>query len=374
MKVKKTFQNLFKAFFQNIFKILYGKIIYEKNEKNKNVDISVINNPEIITFFKKKYKVMKIKKGRIYNDNVQNVAIINKNLILNEVSYQQLNGELKGAENNICLKIGTPRVKKKVNGRVLNLAQGASGHNNYSHWLLDMLPKLKLYEEIFDFDDLEYIYLNKLNDYQKKTIDLLGLKNVKIIDSNRYRHLECKELIATHHPSYFEGFILDQAQFVPKWIIEWLRKSFLDKSEKINLGDKIFIDRSSSTFEHCQIINLDETIEFLKNQGFESVKLENLTFQQQVFLFKKAKIIVGAHGAGLSNLSFCQRNCKVIEMRPSKPGYGYQNKVYERISEINDLDYKLYSTDFIEEKKKVDGDIEVNLKILNDYLNRVRNI
>ena len=234
MKVKKTFQNLFKAFFQNIFKILYGKIIYEKNEKNKNVDISVINNPEIITFFKKKYKVMKIKKGRIYNDNVQNVAIINKNLILNEVSYQQLNGELKGAENNICLKIGTPRVKKKVNGRVLNLAQGASGHNNYSHWLLDMLPKLKLYEEIFDFDDLEYIYLNKLNDYQKKTIDLLGLKNVKIIDSNRYRHLECKELIATHHPSYFEGFILDQAQFVPKWIIEWLRKSFLDKSEKIN--------------------------------------------------------------------------------------------------------------------------------------------
>ena len=70
MKVKKTFQNLFKAFFQNIFKILYGKIIYKKNEKNKNVDISVINNPEIITFFKKKYKVMKIKKGRIYNDNV----------------------------------------------------------------------------------------------------------------------------------------------------------------------------------------------------------------------------------------------------------------------------------------------------------------
>ena len=61
-------------------------------------------------------------------------------------------------------------------------------------------------------------------------------------------------------------------------------------------------------------------------------------------------------------------------MRPSKPGYGYQNKVYERISEINDLDYKLYYTDFIEEKKKVDGDIEVNLKILNDYLNRVRNI
>ena len=371
MKVKKTFQNLFKVLFQKIFKILYGKIIYEENDKNQNLDISVVNNEKILTFFKKKYKVFKINKGRIYNDNVQNVAIINKNIILNEASYQQLNGELKSAEYNICLKIGTPRIKKKVNGRVLNLAQGASGHNNYSHWLLDMLPKFKLYDEIFNFNDLDYIYLNKLNDYQKTTIDLLGLKNVKIIDSNRYRHLECEELIATHHPSYFKGFILDQAQFIPKWIIEWLRKNFLDKSEKINLGDKIFIDRSSSTFGHCQIINLGETLEFLKSQGFESVKLENLSFQQQVFLFKKAKIIVGAHGAGLSNLSFCQKNCKVIEIRPSKPGYGYQNKVYERISEINNLDYKLYSTNFIEERKKINGDIKVDLKVLNDYLNRI---
>ena len=51
-------------------------------------------------------------------------------------------------------------------GRVLSLAQGASGHTNYYHWLFDMLPKIKLYTEIYDIVDLDFIYLNKLNSFQ----------------------------------------------------------------------------------------------------------------------------------------------------------------------------------------------------------------
>ncbi|WP_415286513.1 hypothetical protein ABXT46_00245 [Candidatus Pelagibacter sp. Uisw_104] len=48
-----------------------------------------------------------------------------------------------------ALKLTTlSRIKKKIHGRVLNLAQGASGHNNFSHWMLDALPKLKLYSDI----------------------------------------------------------------------------------------------------------------------------------------------------------------------------------------------------------------------------------
>tara|TARA_B100000902_G_C27300667_1_gene912591 strand:+ start:1275 stop:2399 length:1125 start_codon:yes stop_codon:yes gene_type:complete len=368
LKTKKYFQNLIKLIIQKIFKFIYGSIYYSDELKLKNfIKIFEIKNKKIKTFFDKTYEVYQISNGRIYNDNVQNVAIISKNQIINGPSYQQIDGELKTVNFNICLKIGTPRLKKKIDGRVLNLAQGASGHNNYSHWLLDMLPKFRLYKEFFKFEDLEYIYLNKVKDYQKSSLNLLGLQNVKLIDSDKFRHLECKELIATHHPSYFQGYILDQAQFVPKWIIEWIRDTFLDKSDEINSNGKIFIDRSGSSFNHCQIINHSEVKDFLKKKDFEIIKTENLSFKQQINLFKKAKIIVSAHGAGLANLSFCEKNCNVIEIRPSKPGYGYQNKVYERISEINNLNYKLYSTEYIEDKDK-NGDILINTKILNNYL------
>ena len=143
MKIKKIFQRLFKNTCYNLFKTIYGRVIFAIN--NKDVKILEINSKKILTYEKKKYKIYQISKGRIYNDNVQNVAIISKNQIVEGPSYQQIEGELKTANYNICIKIGTPRFKKKINGRVFNLAQGASGHSNYSHWLLDMLPKLKLY-------------------------------------------------------------------------------------------------------------------------------------------------------------------------------------------------------------------------------------
>ena len=65
---------------------------------------------------------------------------------------------------------------------------------------------------------------------------------------------------------YFKGFILDQAQYIPEWIIFWLRENYLNKSSQISTHKKIFIDRSESIFKHCQIINYQETIDFLKEK------------------------------------------------------------------------------------------------------------
>tara|TARA_Y100000389_G_scaffold111748_1_gene108813 strand:- start:813 stop:1928 length:1116 start_codon:yes stop_codon:yes gene_type:complete len=371
MKFKKIFQNLYKNTVHYIFKIIYGNIIYSKKYSLKNnINILEINNKKILTFWNKKYNVFQILHGRIYNDNIQNVAVISKNNIVHGASYQQIDGDLKGAENNICLRIGTPRIKKKFPGCVLNLAQGASGHNNYSHWLLDILPKLKLYSELFSFKNLDYIYLNKLNNFQKSSLNLLNLNNIKQIDAEKYRHIECNELIAVQHPTYFQGYILDQAQYVPEWIVEWLRESFLDKSEHIDVGNKIFIDRSKSLFKHCQIINHDETIKFLKTKGFEILRLEDFSFEQQISIFQQNKVVVSPHGAGLTNLCFSKANSSVIEIRPSEPGYAYQNKVYERISEINNLNYRLYSTPYLK-NNNLNGDIIVDTKILNDYLNKI---
>ena len=92
-----------------------------------------------------------------------------------------------------------------------------------------------------------------------------------------------------------------------------------------------------------------------------------MSFDEQIFVFSNAKIVVGAHGAGLTNLCFSKEKTKVIEIRSSEPGYGFQNKVYERISEINNLNYSLLSTPYLSEKN-INGDLFVDLKVLNDQL------
>ena len=48
--------------------------------------------------------------------------------------------------------------------------------------------------------------------------------------------------------------------------------------------------------------------------GFEAVRCESLTFAEQVRLFGSAEAVVGPHGAGLANLTFCPPGTKVIEL------------------------------------------------------------
>ena len=89
------------------------------------------------------------------------------------------------------------------------------------------------------------------------------------------------------------------------------KRLFLEKSKKIEIKDNIFIDRSLSNFKHSQIVNLEETKNLLKEKNFDIVKLENLSFDEQIFVFSNAKIVVGAHGAGLTNLCFSKEKTKV---------------------------------------------------------------
>ena len=361
--IRNIAKQLFKNFFRFLFKIIYGKVIYNKdNLESKNIKISQIENKKIINFFNNKYKIYKITNGRIYTDIVESVAVINGNNIIDNVSYQQVIGNLVPANNNIAINNGTPRIKKKLKGRVLSLAQGASGHTNYYHWLFDMLPKIKLYTEIYDIVDLDFIYLNKLNSFQFESLKLVGWDKIKVIDSNKFRHIQANEIICTDHPSYYKGYMLEQQKKIPDWIVKWLRKIYLDKAEKFECNDKIFIDRSGGD-KHCQFINEEEIHNYLKEKGFTKYKLEDLSFSKQLYLFNNAKYIVGSHGAGFSNLAFCNENTNVLEVRPED----HPNTMYNRLSDINNLNYKLISTKKINATNK-SGDINLKIDKLEKFL------
>jgi len=101
---------------------------------------------------------------------------------------------------------------------------------------------------------------------------------------------------------------------ISNWIIKWINVSFINHGKQFNCNEKIFIDRSESAFSHCQFVNNKEIINFLENKGFTSYKLRYLSFQEQVYLFSNAKIIIGAHGAGFANLAFCKKDTKIIEI------------------------------------------------------------
>ena len=156
MSLKKKLQQFFKKFAQEVFFLIYGKITIKKdynfldqNSLNK-IDPMIIDNI--------RYNCFTITNGRIYTDLVENVAIISNNILIPGACFQKINGNLVNEKSNICLKKGTPRIKVRKNGKLLALIQDAS-ENNYSHWLLDILPRIKIFEENNSIEQIDHLSL-----------------------------------------------------------------------------------------------------------------------------------------------------------------------------------------------------------------------
>ena len=144
--VRKKLQFIYKFIVSKLFQIIYGKIVF-LNQNDNDVKLKEVNKDE------NNYKFIEINNGRIFTDYVEHVAIINKNQIMDFVSYQQVKGVFKDPTFNVVIKKGTPKFKKKFNGKVFSLVQGASGNNNYFHWMFDILPRLIILEKYYNLND-----------------------------------------------------------------------------------------------------------------------------------------------------------------------------------------------------------------------------
>ncbi len=361
MKIKKKLQKIFKLFFQKLFILIYGKILLDKNFNFLNENS--INKLDKVIIDNFTYNIFKIKKARIYTDLVQNVAVILKNNLIPEACFQKINSHVKNETYNVCLKKGTPRIKIKKNGKLLSLIQDAS-ENNFSHWLLDILPRLKIFEQNNSIEEIDYFLLPELKySFQRETLEILNIPFNKILSDKQNRHIEADVLYVTDHPWHKKGNVQDEIIYIPEWIINWLREKFLVNAEYKNISEKIYIDRSDSLFNHCQIINSDEVWEFLKNEGFSKIRSTEITFKNQIGLFNSATTIVGAHGAGLTNMIFSKSNTNIIEFAPEN----HPNNFFHRVSQMNNLNYrKIVSKDLKFNNHNKRGDILVDLKILKE--------
>jgi capsular polysaccharide biosynthesis protein len=366
MKIKKFFQNCFKKFFQILFNLIYGKI--KQYDPNKNIDFIKKKEVEKIKLknqeFKVENSVYEISNSRVYTDLVEHVAIIKENIILPDISYQQISGELKNSKFNKVLTTGTPRIIKKFNGSILSLVQGASG-NNFFHFLFDIVAKLKLCEEKIPLNKIDYFYLPGSAEWQKKIISVFGISEKKLIDSQKYRHIKADRIIALDHPWYKQGFVQDEINNLPEWIIYFLREKFLNYSKEFKANEKIFIDRSDSNYNHCKLINNKEIIDFLSKKGFKSYQVSKLDFFEQIYLFNNAKIIIGPHGAAFSNVVFSNPGLNLIELIPEN----HLSIKCEKISKILSFNYKRVKLKKKQNLNKEPGDMHIENSKLEEIIN-----
>ena len=120
----------------------------------------------------------------------------------------------------------------------------------------------------------------------------------------------------------------------------------------------IYVSRSDAT--HRNVRNEDEVCAVLSALGFEIVCPGQMSFEEQVNIFSEARLIIGAHGAGMTNVLW-SRCADVVELMPSN----LQDADYRFLCNIiGHRHYTLLARHFEHPSGWAFGDIEIDVKAL----------
>lgn len=303
--------------------------------------------------------VAEVPNGRVFGENGSVISPDNK--LLGDVSIEH---RRTLAEHSLFTVRKLPPIHDLPGTAAVLSTQGT---DVYFHWMFDVLPRLELIRLAkISFSDIDYfIFSSYHRPFQIETLKELDISPKKVITNREYVHLRAEKLLL---PSW--GGTPGQ---MPYWVCQFLRDKFLNScvAESSNKKRRIYISRANAT--HRKITNEVELMQVLEPLGFVSVQLETLSVKEQAHLFSSAEMIVAAHGAGLSNLVFCQPGTQVVEL--FSPNYVEIH--YWALSHQLGLDYYYLIGAGKQPRKNVDphiiwDNIEVNLSELKSLMKEMK--
>ena len=131
--------------------------------------------------------------------------------------------------------------------------------------------------------------------------------------------LEKEDLVVATNPVRVDHLVFatfsNYSGYVPPEDIRVLQEKVPGVSSQETEPKSYYISRKLTPKR--SLLGEAELEEALKALGFEVVYLEKLSLREQIDLLANAKLVVGPHGAGLSNLVWMQEPGKVLEIFPA---------------------------------------------------------
>ena len=227
-----------------------------------------------------------------------------------------------------------------------------SAENPWHVWI-DMISKFRLLEKRYSLEFENYIYIlsRQSNYFDKVAKELFPDLKYYVMPPNTTWHFD--HLIVPSMSNTDDGVTVPE-------LPNWLRHKFTLRGQKQN--KKIWISRENSITR--KVLNEQEIILALK--GWQIVKLESMSFLEQMKLFSNAEVVVAPHGAGLINLLWCYPKTKVIEFQDKNM---LSKKVYPLLSHNLGLKHLTFTAETVPVQMSKNGKKPKGTKRISDLIN-----
>ncbi len=185
---------------------------------------------------------------------------------------------------------------------------------NYFHWWIDVLARCWLLGNS-PYHDVRMVTPKLTHGFQAESLRLLRQEVTQLTRPlQRFRSVV-----------FTRGLTYGSSQDISPLVDEFARwcRATLDLPAAPT-RPKLLLSRRSAGSR--RILGEDELATAL-GHDFESVELERMSVREQASLFSSADVVVAPHGAGLTNLLFCERPTAVVELvhKDAPPPYNYRH-------------------------------------------------
>lgn len=218
-------------------------------------------------------------------------------------SYVTGASERESSHTDVTHQLRFPPRRMRGTAVVLSTFAG----RGYYHWLFDVLARLATLEDAGLTEQPDYFIVNNYSaGYQIETLTKLGIGRHRVVTSFRNPHLEVERLLV---PSLTREIGVTSSR-----TCSYLRESFPREElpEKLAGASRIYVSRAGT--DHGRLPAEAALLSALQRRGFVPVLLESLSMGQKAALFSRAEAVVGASGAGLTNLVFCEPGAVVVDI------------------------------------------------------------
>ena len=182
----------------------------------------------------------------------------------------------------------------------------------YYHWNMESLGRLALVDKN-ELQQYKILIDSDAPNFVSESLQVLFEIDEKNIVINKFHKLKVSHALILSYPFTRDNSTKMTNVYSPT-IIRRINRLSKSKSQLQGFQKNIIISRKNAT--QRRILNIDVLKRDLPLLNLEVIYLEELSFQDQIQLFRNTNLILSTHGAGLVNLLYSE-NPIIIEFFPT---------------------------------------------------------
>jgi capsular polysaccharide biosynthesis protein len=179
--------------------------------------------------------------------------------------------------------------------------------DSYYHWICDVL--CRLHDVLHRLPpEVRFIVPSVMEPWKWRSLELIGVPPDRCVQRADGRALRIERLFHAG-PVAMTG---DHEPDALRWIRDRIWNGVLGGAPAANRRRRLYLTRRGGRAR--AVTNEAELQPALSARGFEMVRADRLSFDEQVRLFADAAVVVAPHGAALTNLLWSPPGVRILEL------------------------------------------------------------